>query len=244
MSNGRYSEIYVINPWECDTEDKLKYSSLFSFMQDTASSQCDGLGFGRERLVADFGVCYVIVRMNVRMRRIPLSGEKITVYTWPENRVRPVFHRYFTFTDEAGEELGSAVSQWVLMNLDTRRIVNPSSVGLAMPDTSMWEAPFRLDKFVPSDSGTAAVSHRIPVCTDFDSNGHVNNARYLDWVSDAVPGHMKNIMNIDIQYKNEIRRNYENAAEISAWVQKDGFCVTIKSDDVINIECNGTEINA
>ena len=49
---------------------------------------------------------------------------------------------------------------------------------------------------------------KAPEYTDFDYNGHVNNARYVEWVENILPEEIfvnnNNISVIDIKYKHEI----------------------------------------
>jgi len=118
------------------------------------------------------------------------------------------FPRYFVFTDEKGEVLGKAATLWVLLDLETRKMAAPGDVAQHLPDNSDLTAPMGMPGNVPKLEGAEEeMLSRMPVFTDLDVNGHVNNTKYADWACDAL--------GIDTMQKYELKSLLVNyAAEI------------------------------
>ena len=113
-------------------------------------------------------------------------GETVSIETFPMPLRRWFFPRYFIFRNAAGEALGAAGTLWVLFDLEKRCMVAPGEVAKAIPDNSDLTPPLGVPGPVPRLTGEAVRSVRAPVYSELDVNGHVNNARYADWLCDAL----------------------------------------------------------
>ena len=120
------------------------------------------------------------------MERWPAFGETLTVETFPMANRRWFFPRYFIFRDANGSTIGCAGSLWVLLDVNERRMSRPDPVIAMMPDNSDLTAPMGVPATVAECSGEPLVASHLPVYTDLDMNGHVNNTRYLDWCCNAL----------------------------------------------------------
>ena len=81
---------------------------------------------------------------------------------------------------------GAAGTLWVLFDLEKRCMVAPGDVAGAIPDNSDLTPPLGVPGPVPRLTGGTLESARTPVYSELDVNGHVNNARYADWLCDAL----------------------------------------------------------
>ncbi len=169
--------------------------------------------------------------MHLEIEKYAKGYDRVRVTTWPDNKRRILFTRYFTFELENGERLGSAVSEWVLMNVDTRSIVKPADCNIRYPDTSGIEAPLQMPKKIIINDEEGISLSKKPVYSDFDYNGHVNNAKYIEWVCDMFPPELyKNnaLKTIDIRYVQEIRPNDEVTLNL---IEKDESAFFVKGTD-------------
>lgn len=208
----QYSGVVSLWAQDVDVNNRWKISSLLSYAQDVANTHCTHIGCGWTDLMEKYRCCYVLTRMHLEIEKYANAYDRVRITTWPDNKRRIVFTRYFTFEKENGEHLGSAVSEWVLMNVDTRSIVKPADCNIMYPDTSTIEAPLQMPKKIFINDDADIVVPRNPVYSDFDYNGHVNNARYLEWVCDLFPPeHYKEnaLKTIDIRYMQEVRSKDE-----------------------------------
>ena len=98
---------------------------------------------------------------------------------------RVAYPRCVVAYDEEGRECFSALSFWVLMDMDTRAMVLPGRSGVAVEGILRGIEPAAPTTLVPCHP---ADSRNRTVCfTDLDRNGHMNNTRYMDWVADLLP---------------------------------------------------------
>jgi len=229
---------------DVDLFDRLKLPSIFQMSQEVADEQCSEYGIGRNSIIEEYNACYAITRMHIRMYRYPKSLSDFCISTWPSPNPKSIFTRYFTYEAHSGELLGAAVSQWVILNLDTRTIMKNDMINLSYPDTSdtipiISKPPTVFYDFKPRNTVV-----RKPVYSDLDYNGHVNNAIYVQWICDLFEPHTYNerrIYTLDIKYRKEI--TYGNDVYIDYVDKKEtnNFFVRGRTvDDITYFEATGT----
>ena len=180
-----YREETLLLSRDCDLGGLWRPSAILTAMQETAGAHSHALGCGRQTLVKN-GIVWVLTRCEVRMDREAHIGERLSIETFPMPLRRWFFPRYFVFRDAAGEQLGAAGTLWVLFDLEKRCMVAPGEVAKAIPDNSDLIPPLGVPGPVPRLTGAETESMRMPVYSELDVNGHVNNARYADWLCDAL----------------------------------------------------------
>ena len=82
--------------------------------------------------------------------------------------------------------IGKAGSLWLLLDVNTRRMLPPGEVGKLIPENRDISVPMNLPATVGNLQGEEFVSEYRPVYTDLDANGHVNNTRYADWLCNTL----------------------------------------------------------
>jgi len=199
-----YEEEYIIRMGQCDRYGKWRPSAILAAMQDTAGTHAEKLGCGRDKLL-EKDLVWVLTRTEVQMSRYPASGEKVLIRTFPAPNKRWFFPRYFIFLDEAGNEIGKAGTLWVFLDVNTRKMAPPGDMAALLPDNSDLELPLGMPPAIPQVEGEEKVTVRMPVYTDIDVNGHVNNTRYADWACDAL--------GIDTMEKYELKSILVNYAQ-------------------------------
>ena len=180
-----YCEKTLLLSRDCDLGGLWKPSAILTAMQETAGMHSHILGCGRETLVQK-GVVWVLTRCEVQMEKEARMGSRLSIETFPMPLRRWFFPRYFVFRDDAGAQVGAAGTLWVLFDLEKRYMVAPGDVAGAIPDNSDLTPPLGVPGPVPRLTGETAASARTPVYSELDVNGHVNNARYADWLCDAL----------------------------------------------------------
>lgn len=161
-------------------------TTFADYFQEAASNNARDLGFPGERLWAE-GVAWVLTRLSITVDRYPAAGETITLRTWPSTHDRTVAMRCYEAFDAQGNLLASGTSAWTVIDFSTRRMAPiPDFVTDEYPRNQPPCQPFAT-RAVPK---LREIAHNAPVLTrkaDLDMNGHVNNARYTDWVLESVP---------------------------------------------------------
>ncbi len=183
--SATYTQEFRIASYQTDVSARIRPSAILEMMQEVAGAHAEQLGVGRTALDPK-GLAWVLSRIEVRMERYPLSGERITLETFPMPNRRVFCPRYFFFRDGQGRQIGCAGSLWVVLDISSRKMADASEIIRCIPDNRALTAPMGAPATVEDVPGEAAEALRSPVYTDLDMNGHVNNTRYLDWCCNAL----------------------------------------------------------
>ena len=176
-----YQETFSVSRMHTDRFGRLTASALLYFVQQAAGAHCRLLGADAERLGALF---WAVSRVSAEITRLPTLGETITVETWPMPTSRVAYPRAVMARDENGELLFKVVSLWVLMDKNTRAMVLPGQSGVEVNGILTGsELPIPRSVALRPMENTA---NRTVGFTLLDENGHMNNTRYLDWVTDLL----------------------------------------------------------
>lgn len=181
----KYKKSYIISSFEVDFQQKLRIRSLFNLFQDLADEHAEKLGLGYT-FCSQNGLGWVGGAYHVKIHRLPIWGDKVTIETWPSGTTAAATIRDFKMTDGAGNILVSATSQWVL--IDTNRL-RPLPIAKHLPHYDMIDERALNSDFAKIQIPEASSSDiTFPVHTDdIDLNHHVNNALYPTWALDGVP---------------------------------------------------------
>ena len=162
------------------------FKNICVFMQDIATVHVGKMGISLNTLQAA-NITWVLTRQQVVLNRLPAAGEEITIETWPSVLSRVQCRRDFRVYNLAGEELGQAVSYWVVLNMQTRRAERvPEFITRAYPENPpllLPEISIR-PKALPESSSVKSFK---TTASDIDINKHVTSMRYLDFMLEAVP---------------------------------------------------------
>lgn len=194
---------------EVDTRFRMKLPVLFQRLQRAALQHSESVGLGSEAMIAS-GAVWILSRMRVDIRRMPGYREDVTLRTWHKGSTGFRAGRDFLVLC-GGETVAAATSQWLYFDLGRQRLAKiPGHVSgpYTTEDEDALEAgaiDFAVDKaFDPQETLSIATREG-----DYDPNGHVNNAIYLDYLDTLVkrtgmaPGDMRRV---GIQYLKEIGR--------------------------------------
>ena len=179
-----YTQNFEITDHYVDCFGRMTPESILLMIQEVAGKHCTALSVDYDTL-AKRRMFWAVTRHRVQIERMPRLGERIRVETWPMPTTRVAYPRSVVAYDAAGNECFRAISLWVLMNLDTRSMILPGKSGISVVGSLRGLE-------LPSPGSLALMDHtqtrQRQVCfTDLDRNGHMNNTRYLDWVSDLLP---------------------------------------------------------
>ncbi len=227
----RYTERFILSAADVDLTGRWRPSNILTSMQNAGIAHSELLGCGRAQMLGDNKI-WVLSRTHVHMDAYPMMDEEVVTHTWPGKTNRFFFPRYHVFERPDGTPLGCAAALWLILDVEARKIVLPAQAAVPMPDTSMYAPPLPLPERVTPVEGEALVSLREPRYTDLDVNGHVNNARYADWVCDALPLDMQRthaLQDLLLNYSKEIWPGQH--AQLTLRQQDDRFSLTGEAPD-------------
>lgn len=148
----------------------------------------------------DNSLTWFIIQHDITIHEMPIGGDEVTIAT------EPVFYnQFFTYRrfwlEKQGVKLVETMAQFVLIDVKQRkmsRITDEVVHGFLMSKAvrvPMVKMPKTLEEF-----------SKISRCVDenaIDSNGHVNNTVYLQWVEDMIGG-TKDPCRVSVVYEKEL----------------------------------------
>jgi acyl-ACP thioesterase len=196
----------MVTDTDADFARRLKPSAMFGYFQDIAAFHAASLGASVERLYKELNVAWILLKVRVEIDEYPMITEELLVDTWPQTP-RALYERDYTIRRKSGEVLVRAASTWVIMNLETREIKRDKFLdykNLEMRKDRAIERGVGRQRRV---EGAVPVYNKDIEYSDVDYNCHVNNARYIDYIMDAIPfeeHREKTIRAIEVYYVNEL----------------------------------------
>lgn len=183
---NKYSHKFIIPCYFTDASWRLKPASFMDVAQEAANQHATVLGFGYDDLIAS-RTAWILSRMHVEFVDTPKWRENITLTTWHKGLNRLFFLRDFIMTDDAGNARVKATTSWLVMNLDTRRLVRDPNLMDEGTTCSENVLEIPADKVqMPKDAEPELVMEHVVGYSDVDMNAHANNAMYMHWAMDAV----------------------------------------------------------
>ena len=196
---------YRLRWLDFDRYGRIHPVTVLDLCQDVATLHANQMGIGRDEMLEQ-GVFWALIRMKYEMVRAPEHFQTLRVRACPHTPSNFSFLRDFAIQDEKGDTLIKASSEWVLMDVATRKFAKMKSHYNGPNDFSDERAfdkkPRKIAQF---EEGNLPAYTITPAYSDIDVNGHVNNARYLRFVIDALnPGEQGSIRTLQIDYRHEV----------------------------------------
>ncbi|MBR5863268.1 MAG: acyl-ACP thioesterase [Alistipes sp.] len=175
-----------VEPRNVDFTSRATVSSMCDIILYVAGRDAHNRGFGIQ-VLADKNFGWVLSRLCIELDYMPREYDEFTVHTWISDYNRLSSTRNFTLTDGAGREFGRAVTQWCMLDYDTRMPVDMKTLekvhdGTIVDCPSPCERPRRLGA-VKSEP---ILEHKVAY-SDIDFNRHMNTMRYIDLIFDTMP---------------------------------------------------------
>ena len=197
MEKGRYQ--FKVRSYECGPDGRATLPTICNLLQEAASLHAASLGFGKgDFAAAGENISWVLTRMVVKMNRYPVWEDELTVETFPRGGRKIVAWRDFEIHDAKGQTLGVASSEWMIIDLSTRKIHaipekvfaanDPANVPvLGLEPFAKFRFPDTGKLFDCSDCSDCSIERSKAMTftaqkSQIDLNGHVNNVHYINWM--------------------------------------------------------------
>ncbi|MFQ3546860.1 MAG: acyl-ACP thioesterase domain-containing protein [Termitinemataceae bacterium] len=202
-----WTENFIVHTWDVDVNNRLTPAAVFNYCQEVAGNHATSLGVGKDALLRQ-NLAWILSRMTVLVYRRPGWGEQLTVRTWPRGVQKLFAIRDYDILDSFGETIVQGRSAWVLLDTTSRRPIRPQSLTDQLPlNENMPELQDGIPS-LPAYEALPQTSSRQAAYSDIDYNGHVNNARYIQWIQDALPDPVSltkaSSFRLDINYLAEV----------------------------------------
>lgn len=230
-------ESFYIGYRDIDTNLKIKNSAILNIFEDIAGMHATKAGEGLKYSETT----WILTGYKVKIFKRPEHGDKVDVYTWGTEIKNITASREFEIRSESGELLIIGLSNWVHINLKTKKFEKVSdelvkAYGLESNHTNFNE--LKLKKL----SCPEKMKYEKDYIIDWnwiDANNHMNNIFYMDLAENVLPDEISkenNFCGFEIMYKKEIK--YKDSVKCLYSEDDNSHIITIKSadsDDIFSV---------
>lgn len=216
MQKGEYS--FKVRSYECGADGFASLPAVCNYLQEAASLNAEELGFSKSNFDAQGeNISWVLTRLAVKMIRYPKWEEEVKVVTFPRGGRKIVAWRDFEIKGTDGDTIALATSEWMLIDLKTRKIVSiPESVLLACEfgtESVLGPEPFTARLKFPADVNVEKTGPYKAQYSHIDLNGHVNNVHYIEWLSEPLKAARPS--SLEIVFRSETLAGDEVSVEVA-----------------------------
>ncbi|MDR2269017.1 MAG: hypothetical protein LBD94_02425 [Rickettsiales bacterium] len=233
LKTEKYIQKKKLETSETGKNGLLRPVSMMNELQAIADIHATLLGAGRSYCMKN-NITWVVTHYLVDILEMPNDKEELELSTWPANHEALRAVRDFEVRGADGRLMLRATSQWIMIDLATRRPVKISEYlpnWDCVPARALDEA---FDKFAEFDS-EYSVDFDVRY-DDIDVNPHVNNSVYATWATESLGYDFLNshkLRRLKINFKKEIPAGTK---KVSVGFQIDGNLTrhVIKTDRLTN----------
>lgn len=233
----KHTTTFTLPTKDFDTQGNLLPRAVLSLFLKAADEHAIKLGVDHD-VVVSHNLLWVVTQTRYQVAQLPTPGETVTITTWPTPPNRLGSNREYIVSSENGTVLIKGSSNWVLMDLESRRLASFADI---FPENSFVDesvfsekAP-RLRNFETNSDAYVLT----PDESTIDVNGHVNNTFYADFVMSALKEFNGIINNFQIDYLHEVLCH----EPLTLYQKTEGntsFVKGLSEDDTLMFTCSVT----
>ena len=161
--------------------------TMLTLLQETAADHCYSAGHSLFSLMSQ-NLGWVLLSGIMQMDRYPKYKEKIIIRTWISKYHTIRGFRENIIYDEHYNIIGRAKGLWVFYNIEKRRPakIHPDFLEKWSSSESISIEHNITNKIEAIDSAESMKEFKVNKY-DMDTNKHVNNIRYLQWLMESIP---------------------------------------------------------
>ncbi|MCR5504934.1 MAG: hypothetical protein K6E94_05235 [Elusimicrobiaceae bacterium] len=180
---------FDIRHYEFNAKHELTPWGIQNFFQEAACLDADELGFGFKALTPQH-IAWVLTKLQIQILDSLQWCDTVKIKTWVVSASKITSRRDFIMYDKNGKELAKGTTEWVIIDLLSRRLIRiPQFILDGHPVTAEQGALEQNFVRVPSFEGKTPVN-TCKIYTrleDIDINNHVNNQHFTSWALQATP---------------------------------------------------------
>lgn len=231
-----YETPFTIYTHLSDRYCRLTMHGMAQLFQEVAELHCTSTGVGFRQLYEN-GKAWVLSRVSYRiLSRYPRLDEQVRLRTWSRGCDGLYCYRDFEILSQMNEVLVAATSQWVIIDYNNRHVVRIRTEMQNYEHHEQSALAINPEKIIIPEGMQPVRSFHAPYSA-IDKAQHVNNAEYIRWIEDVLPGTIqeKGITGFDINYLFETRP--DELVQISQKSEADSFWIQISNSRSVSTNC-------
>ena len=181
--NFQYEKSFEVGAFQVHPNGNLSLCSLADLLQEIAWKHADSQGFGRNLLEQQ--LMWALARLEIRVSQFPKWGDSLRIFTAGRGQAGAFAFREFLVWNQQEEVVARAMSSWLLVHTEKKRILKPESVlpsSLFDPQAAPDWQPSKLEVSGPELAKEILVVQH----SDLDLYNHVNHTSYIRWVENIA----------------------------------------------------------
>lgn len=241
MDFKKFSKNFQVHYYGINGRQQATPITLLQYLEETAISHSESVGYGINRLKSE-GIGWILNRWSLIIDCYPLWNDEVVVETWPSNMERFYASREFYIKGNDGCIIGRASSLWIFLDIEKKR---PRRIPVELEQTYGLEPSKAIENpftDLKNSSNTQPEKSFSVRRSDIDTNGHVNNTRYIEWALEAVPEDVHrdfSLTSLEIEYKKET-----TLGDVinSCYVEEQNDMQSVNFNHSIRNSADGTEL--
>ncbi|MDX2414932.1 MAG: thioesterase [Bacteroidales bacterium] len=239
-----FDKEFELRYFEMDQFGQASSTAILTLLEETAAAHCASINQSLYDLEQQ-NIGWVLLSGVMKMDRYPSYNEKITIRTWLSSYTLVKGYRENIIYDENMNIIGKSKGLWVFFDITRRR---PTQIFDSIREDWSYCSDESIShdikkKILPLESAKYVNEFKVNRY-DVDTNQHLNNIRYLQYLSESIPEEITDnyyLHSIDgrfiaeAQYRDTIvslteRDIYENSFTHTMLTQGDNkVCATAKT---------------
>lgn len=221
-----------VSYYHVDPKGFLSMPALLFALQEAALDHCK-LGGHDVVSLKDRALGWAVISWHIEIDRLPKLWDNIRIETWTNRHGRMQIQRNYVIY-ENDVVIMRVVSQWILLDLNERAIKEPIEEFLKYCTDREGVLPKERFFVVTKKSELGelvSTRHEEVRRSDVDTNGHVNNVKYLEWAMNDIPDDVYEnlqVSRLKIAYKRECNKGdrvvintYRSESHITSYIDDD-----------------------
>jgi acyl-CoA thioester hydrolase len=181
-----HTSAFRVRSYECDAYGHVNHANYLRYMQEAAFDASQAVGYGARR-TSEIGYQWLAYETEIEYLHPVVYGDTLEIKTWVVDfrRVRSL-RRYEFYVRE--KLVAHGATDWVLIDLrqGMPAAIPPEIIAAYAPGEAVQPAPAR-PPFPPAPAPPPDVFtlRRRVTWEEIDAAGHVNNAVYLNYITDG-----------------------------------------------------------
>ncbi len=184
----KFEKQFELRYFEMNSHGEASPTTVLTLLEEAAADHCLSIGYGLYDLMEKYNIGWILLSGYMEMVRYPRYKEKITIQTWLSLYRLIRGTRENIIYGEDGKIIGRAKGQWLFYNVKKKKAVKVFDEirerWSCIPEESVNYDIYRGLEGIDSARHTEIFKVKR---YDTDSNEHVNNIRYLQWLLETIP---------------------------------------------------------
>ncbi len=199
-----YSTQFRVRSYEVDQHGEASLSHICNYFQEAAGLHANDLNFDISDLFKK-GLTWILYQLHVKVYQYPQRWDEITVHTWPSAGEGIRAFRDYELKNSDDKTIAVGLSQWMVLDLKTKRPVKIPDEILKFgshPGPHVLENNRSTIETLPDEDSRLIT--RVGR-QDLDMNNHVNNVKFIEWITGHHQDSSLKCRELKIQFMSEAK---------------------------------------